>query len=293
MKDGKILLKISVLLVILLTVIVSAFAKNTRQKKAKNPDFHFSVFALGTNHILTADAGHWGTAFLVDDEGTMVTAQHVVKDLLAVNQARKLQQPDALVYLSVSIFDLREMPKQNRSWSIAVEVVMQREDLDLAILRPMRPLSELKKSANAPPVEPLEIDNRDDLPIGEPFIVVGYPVVAPYTNDEVTQFSPSDMPALAFSQRVDPVITPAALAGYSRTLTPQTMNPKGRSETKQVFLLLDHASAPGNSGGPVISKTSGKVVGIQARTNAFGYSFAVRAADLRQLLKEFYASQHH
>jgi hypothetical protein len=69
------LLKLDVCLITFLAVNGNSFGQSARQKKAKEPDFHFSVFALGTYHILTEDVAHWGTAFLVDNEGTMVTAE--------------------------------------------------------------------------------------------------------------------------------------------------------------------------------------------------------------------------
>jgi S1-C subfamily serine protease len=206
-------------------------------------NYYSSVFVIGTNHILTDDMKHWGSAFLVDSSGTIVTTNHVVKDLLTVNQARRTKQPADAAYICVTV--LQRGPQGNRSWTFPVDVVMQREDKDIAILRP----SQSSWGAIGPPQwQPLEIDSRKELPYGEPVIVVERP------------FSPRDIHGGAFSEKIHPMVTAATVSGYSEAPN------RGATQTsytyeniKQVFLLLDHSSARGNNGGPVISKTTGKL----------------------------------
>lgn len=244
----------------------------------RSSDFALSVFAVGTNHILTTDAGHWGTGFLINDDGTIVTANHVILDLLAVVQARKALQPADEAYICVTVFDLRS----HTSWTIPMSTVTQRADLDIAVLRPMNkdPWGKL----SPPPWKPLAIDSRERPSEGERVEFVGYPNLMPYTPEEGRAFSLRDVPQLAFSQRIVPKITGANIAGFSQALFPEAFRATTPDRTRQSFLLLDHTSVPGNSGGPVISMENGQVLGVVTRGDGRGYSFAVRARDLRTIL---------
>jgi S1-C subfamily serine protease len=257
----------------------SSVASERGQTIIKMKDMRPAVLPLSTNSITDAqDAQHWGTAFAVGNTRTLVTADHVVRDLSQLIQSRSPVEPRE--FLTVLV---KEGGLQPSYTSVPVEIVTENRDLDLAILKFTTPMS---SKASPTELDSLEIDADSEMEPGDPVDIMGYPLLSPYSSDEFARFQPSELPALILSFRLAVVVTPAHIAGSTRVLNSAQQDPRGHITTKQQLLILDHPAAPGNSGGPVVSGHTGKVVGVVVRTNAFGYSFAVSAHDLSQVVKE-------
>jgi S1-C subfamily serine protease len=62
-------------------------------------------------------------------------------------------------------------------------------------------------------------------------------------------------------------------------LEPPSAENKGRYNVAQDYIILNHPAGPGNSGGPIISVQTGKVVAVYTRTTN-GYSFAVPVSQI-------------
>ncbi len=237
----------------------------------KSFDFHYSVFALAWNED---DASAWGTVFVIDHQGTMLTANHVVKDVLAAAQRSGHPQPTLGVNMHFQGGSGRWVP---------VKIVLQRDDLDIAVLRPAVPIGSPERHGDAPPFQPLELDERQ-VNITEPVFIVGYPISAsPYLGEEMNQLAPYSKKLWTLMLQIDPLVTTATVAGVAHRVGPPTAQNKGRYEVLQDYLVLSHPSGQGNSGGPVISVQTGRVIGVLTRgrdADKEGYSFAVLASQI-------------
>lgn len=279
-------LRVILLALISLALCCAVAAKGPRNSDTYRLDFHYSVFALATNTWSwnDSDADHWGTAFVVDRQGTILTADHVVKDLLAIVEAH-IQQGHSGATLYI------HMHWQNGGRSVPLKVVLQREDLDIAVLQPLVPIDSPERHGDAPPFEPLDLDPRAQVNITEPVYIVGYPInAAPYLEEEKREFPPGSDKFFSLVLQTDPSVTTATIAGVGHRLAPPTAQTKGRYLINQNFLLLNHPGGPGNSGGPVVSAQSGKVIGMLTRSSG-GYSFAVPTAEITAVLNELRATK--
>jgi S1-C subfamily serine protease len=272
-----------------LFLAVAICATGLESSRAQTPrtfDFHYSVFALATNTSswAEADADLWGTAFVIDRQGTMVTANHVVKDLLSIVRAR-VQEGHSGAVLCVNMHT-----SNSSSVSIPMKVLVQREDVDIAVLRPLVPVGSPEHPGYTPPFQPLDLDGRGAVNITETVYIVGYPInAAPYLPAEQKEFPVGSERFLTLMLQTDPIVTTANVVGVSLRLGPPTVETKGRYLVNEGFFLLNHPGGPGNSGGPVISAQTGKVIGIFTRTGK-GYSFAVPTTLLPAILKDLPAS---
>jgi len=175
--------------------------------------------------------------------------------------------------------------------SIPLRVVLQREDLDIAVLRPSVPIGSPERRGDAPPFEPLDLDVRTAIRSTEPVWIVGYPInAAPYLQEERAQFPAGSEKFNALVLQTDPTVTTATVAGVGHRLGPPSEQTKERYLINQDFLMLNHPGGPGNSGGPVISVQTGKVIGMFTRCEPSGHSFAVPIAQVATVLNEVPAS---
>jgi len=247
-------------------------------------DLRNSVVPLSTSSISDPnDVQHWGTAFVVDNDGTLVTADHVVSDLKALIASRHDQ--DGAPYLS---FTARQAKNKSSYDSIPVTVVAERPEIDLAILRmPQLWAHQINRMGeDFVHFEPLPIDTRSEPAIGETVRIAGYPELLPYVDAEARGFQTPDIPGLVMSLHLDPIVTTAHIAGASRLMSAPSQQTSWHMNTKQSFLILDHECPPGGSGGPIISIATQRVVGVAVRSAANGYCFAVKAVDLNAALSD-------
>jgi S1-C subfamily serine protease len=251
-------------------ILVIAVAAASSSEKHSLGDFRDSVLPVSTNTSNPDDAASWGTAFVVDSKGTMLTADHVVRALQGIVAARSPEKVSLMV-------TAQQSNSRNLYQGDLVTVVSENEDLDVAILRYSGPHDYIRLS-------PLELDDRTDIPVGESVQIVGYPSIFPYEKNEAEAFTRETMPVLVFALQSNPIVTFTQVGGITGLLTPPSEKTNWHMNTKEDFLTLDHPGAPGNSGGPVISARTGKVVGMFVRTHPLGYSFAVRAKDLKKVL---------
>ena len=250
-------------------------------------DFHYSVFVVSTNTWVwdEEDVNHWGSAFAIDRQGTILTANHVVKDLLPIVEKRRGEGHEAAC-IQVTMFARGGSQSGYVSYSMPLKIVLQRDDLDIAVLRPARPLTELNKYANTFPFETLDLDNRT-VNLAEPVYIVGYPInVRPYLEEEIREFPPGSEKFVALVMHTEPIVTTATVAGISSRLGPPTAETKGRYLVNEQYFVLNHPGGNGNSGGPVISVQTGKVIGLFTRSEQRGYSFAVPAAYITAVLND-------
>lgn len=231
-------------------------------------DFHYSVFALAWNED---DASAWGTVFVIDHQGTMLTANHVVKDVLAAAKKSGHAQPTLGVNMHFQGGSGRWVP---------VKIVVQRDDLDIAVLRPLVPIGAPARHGDAPPFDPLELDGQSEIRLTESVYIVGYPVNArAYLPEEQAVLPPGSTKFVAQMLQTDPLVTTATVAGVSHRLGPPTAENKGRYGSAEDYVILNHPAGHGNSGGPVISVRTGKVIAVYTRTTE-AYSFAVAASQV-------------
>lgn len=247
-----------------------AYARGARPRELSLHPFRNAVLVLSTNQLLDSQPVLvWGSAFVVDDRGTIVTADHVVKDLQKVLAAR----PGAFMTATLQQIDV------DGSDADQVTLLTENENLDIAVLKfssvPHRPHFEL---------EPLSLDARPTIPVGEHVKLVGYPNLLPYSNKELEAFPEEAIGALVLALDLDPIVTFTQVDGVAYLMTIRGENANLQLDRKETFLVLNHPAGPGNSGGPVISSQTGKVVGMVVRTNAFGYSYAVKASDLSTVI---------
>jgi S1-C subfamily serine protease len=244
-------------------------------------DLRESVLPLSTNSILdTNDSQHWGTAFVIDREGTLITADHVISDLKALIASKQNQGETSFLVVTA-----RQTNKLSFS-GIPVTVVAEKPELDLAILRiPSTVIEQSRRPGESFfHFEPLSTDSRSEPIIGESVQIAGYPQLTPYLDAEMSEFRTQDIPGLVLSLHTDPIVTSAHIAGNRRLMSPRSEQTSWRINTKQTFMILDHECPPGNSGGPVISSATKHVVGVAVRSDTRGYCFAVKAVDLNGVL---------
>jgi hypothetical protein len=162
-----------------------------------------------------------------------------------------------------------------------IKVVVQRDDLDIAVLRPLIPIGSPERHGTAPPFQPLDLDSRVQVNVTEPVYIVGFPVnVEPYLKEELDQLNPvpNSLKVRELMLQLDPLVTTATVAGVAHRLGPPNVENKGRWLVNLNYLVLNHPSGHGNSGGPVVSEKTGKVIAVLTRgkdSDKDSYSFAV------------------
>jgi len=218
---------------------------------------------LGTIH--TVD--YYGTGFLVDREGRILTNRHVAEpwwnDETAERLAAAGYQPRFVTFRA--FFPREEEP---------IDLVAERrsESMDLAILR-------VDLRGRTVPVLPLDRSGRAAVP-GQPMMVMGYPtgleaILAKAESNVVKQILETQGPS---SERVTEALS---RQGLIRPTTTQGHI----GDVTRTDIVFDAATTQGGSGGPVFNK-QGQVIAVEYAllTKFGGNSFAIPIAYALELL---------
>ena len=157
-----------------------------------------------------------GTGFVVDPEGYIATAKHVIS---GVSDSSKIEV--------VFIKEFREGNKITYQWDVApAKSFFYNNVLDLSLLK----IDTDKK------LDYLELADEDELIIGKEIFIFGFPYADPNYPPNVR---------LLLNQGI---------------LSGKGLSTFGNNEIPVLFISA--FVNPGNSGGPVILKSNGKVVGV-------------------------------
>ena len=201
-----------------------------------------------------------GTAFLVNLDGQLITARHVITE--GAEFARRLG--DGSFVAAGMMYDNTEA-ERDRAFGVNFTVVAEDEANDLVLLRlAVNPAKgELRKLAQAqgvdkvPKVSAVKIDSRRPTE-GARISVSGFPF---------------DAPALVTNSGW------VASAWHSNFVT----TPAGRK--KLDIYIADAAVNPGNSGGPVYLIQGVRVIGVAVAKQGEGFAYIVPARYVVDLLR--------
>jgi len=250
--------------------------RETHKKRGVQTEYGQSVFPVVINAMMDSrTALDCGTGFFINKDLKILTADHVIKKLLARIETERAHS-NRLLYITAVLI------RVGGGATLPLTVVKEDADLDLALLKP----TDLNFPLQA---QPLEIETTP-AQVGDELEAIGYPLLLPYTQSEATsEFSGDDSTLLAMTARLKPIVTYTRPVGWIPLISrlaplPSDSSMRVKSFNQVNLMILDHALMPGNSGGPIVSVLTGKVVGIAPRTSG-AYSFAVGAPDLQRFLE--------
>lgn len=200
-----------------------------------------------------------GTGFVVGDGSIIATNAHVLPETLSASGR------ETLAILLPNASDDRSQAREVRR--IAVD-----ESTDLALLR-----------LTGPALPPLELDDSGGTREGDEVLMTGYPIGA--------VLGPFPATHRAMIAAITPIAIPQRRAA---DLGPGVVR-RLASGTFPVF-QLDATAYPGNSGSPIYSPSTGRVIGIvnmvfvkgtkeSVLTQPSGITYAIPIAHLQALLK--------
>lgn len=218
-----------------------------------------SVVAVGTYNIKNKPRTQfYGSGVLIDSEGLIVTANHVIHAL-----SRNMQRDFLRVFLY----------RDPKSKGYPVKVIAQSNRYDLALLK-----------CEGTDFPYLETDKERQLKEGERIAFCGYPY------GMILGLYPTTHQGIISS--ISPNILPVADTAELNAQTVRALS------TKYDIYHLDAVVYPGHSGGPVFDPETGKLLGIvssglfkkQAQATKFklptGISYAIPIEHLDDLLSQ-------
>jgi hypothetical protein len=219
--------------------------------------------AQGTIH--TVD--YYGTGFLVDREGRILTNRHVAEPWWNDETADRLA---AAGYKPRFVTFRAFFPRQKEAFDLVPE--RRSESMDLAVLR-------VDLRGRTVPVLPLDRSGRGAV-AGQPMMVMGYPtgleaILAKAESGVVKQILETQGPS---SERVTEALS---RQGLIRPTTTQGHI----GDVTRTDIVFDAATTQGGSGGPVFNK-QGQVIAVEYAllTKFGGNSFAIPIAYALELL---------
>lgn len=187
-----------------------------------------SVCAIGWLNALESPRFRFrGTGFFIGDGSTVATCWHVIA------QEPAATNPQAVSSMAVQV----QRPDGGLSWQSA-ELVSRDERRDLAILR-----------VQGPAGTPLPLDTAVVAREGTDIVLMGFPIGG----------------TLGFRHVTHRGIVASVVVSALPTATAQQLNEGAVSRLRSgafEMLQLDATAYPGNSGGPVLDASSGRVVGV-------------------------------
>jgi S1-C subfamily serine protease len=236
-------------------------------RPARDPDGSQQLQVEGAGPLHTVD--YFGTGFLVDSRGLLLTNRHVAEPWWNDDDAQALAQRGFQPrFQSFRAF----FPRQREPFRL--ELVRRSETVDLAVLK-------IDRKSQSIPAIPLDVGGKGAVP-GQPVVVVGYPagleaILAKADGNVVreilqAQGSSPERVTDALSRRG--LIRPSTTQGHIGDVT--------RSD-----IVFDAPTTQGGSGGPVFNR-NGLVVAVEyAVLSRFGgNSFGLPVRYALELLKE-------
>jgi len=219
----------------------------------------------GPGPVHTVD--YYGTGFLVDREGRILTNRHVAEPWWNDETADRLA---AAGYKPRFVTFRAFFPREGEPFDLVPE--RRSESMDLAILR-------VNLRGRSVPVLPLDRSGRGAV-AGQPMMVMGYPtgleaILAKAESNVVKQILETQGPS---SERVTEALS---RQGLIRPTTTQGHI----GDVTRTDIVFDAATTQGGSGGPVFNK-HGEVIAVEYAllTKFGGNSFAIPIAYALELL---------
>jgi S1-C subfamily serine protease len=210
---------------------------------------------------------YYGTGFLVDREGRILTNRHVAEPWWNDETAERLA---AAGYKPRFVTFRAFFPREGEPFDLVPE--RRSDSMDLAILR-------VDLRGRAVPVLPLDRSGRGAV-AGQPMMVMGYPtgleaILAKAESNVVKQILETQGPS---SERVTEALS---RQGLIRPTTTQGHI----GDVTRTDIVFDAATTQGGSGGPVFNK-HGEVIAVEYAllTKFGGNSFAIPIAYALELL---------
>jgi serine protease Do len=190
------------------------------------------VRRFGDAVMMIRSAGGLGTGFLVSREGHVVTNYHVVE---------KNTRLQATLYRRVQAADGRTTFEKTECRSVKIVALQPLRDLAILQLDPQEPKGGLP--------EPVVINDRDDLRVGDLVFAIGNP------------------------------------AGLERSVTQGIVSSTTRTIDQVRLIQTDASINPGNSGGPIFNARGEVVAVVCAGASVFqGLAFGIPANELIDFL---------
>lgn len=175
-----------------------------------------------------------GTGFIVSPDGFVLTASHVVRG----------EDGKYFSFITVSL------PTGTESASIAAPMTADNVGQDFAVLK--------VANKTKPDLPFLQLGSTEDVVVGADATIIGYPFSASTLQDR--QVSTKFCLSASFVAR-DLITVPMI---YSKN-TPQAGTVPGQKDVKVDVIYFQSPSLKGISGSPIISRDTGRVVGIVTR----------------------------
>jgi S1-C subfamily serine protease len=220
----------------------------------------------GSGPLFTAD--YFGTGFLVDRKGQLLTNRHVAEPWANDATAERLAK---LGFVPRFVIFRAFFPRESEAFELETERVAQ--DVDLAVVR-------LDLGERPVPVLPLDETGKGAVP-GQPVVVLGYPAgleaLLAKAEAQVVQriLSNHGMSSGRVTEALgrQGLIRPSSTQGHIGDVT-------------STDIVFDAPTTQGGSGGPVLNK-NGEVIAVEYAVLArfSGNSFGVPIAYALELLK--------
>lgn len=216
-----------------------------------------SIVAIGVHAPLQNPRFRFlGSGFIVDDGRRAVTAAHVIPAVAPEKQE------------SIAI----AVPSGERARILPARVAIVDKDSDLGVL-----------AFDGPALPALALATLEEIREGDEVLLMGFPI-----GSALGLFAAAHQGIIA---AITPMIIPAASSAGLRTQNLKVLRGKPIQ-----LLQLDATAYPGNSGGPLIDTTTGRVVGVMSfgltkgsRESAIQYptgiSYAIPSRYVRTLLE--------
>ena len=211
---------------------------------------------------LKAEGGSCGTAFFISHT-TFLTAHHLIETNTSSLFRPNAGYPNVRIFLANSHGDIID------DFSIVKRV----PEYDLAIGRIGKPHPAIR-------VCPLEMN----IDFGDEVYNIGFP-----TDQGIPDYALRIEGQRLIVQRIR--MKPSIQQGAVKTITPVTLRTNDVNLQDKTVLIINYSSRIGFSGGPLVSKRSGKVVGLMSFVipREFDPStpvVAIRMADIKSLVDQ-------